>query len=62
MKKLAESKKSFELKSNVVLYEVIPEIKAAWITLNSPQTANALDDNVFDALEDAFAKANADEN
>ncbi len=61
LKKLADSKKkTFEFPYSPVEYKVIPGIKAAWITLSAPQTANALDNFVFDELEKAFKKANAD--
>lgn len=61
LKKLADSKKkTFDFKLSPVSYKVIPGIKAAWITLTAPQTANALDNFVFDELEAAFKKANAD--
>ncbi len=59
--RLAEKgKKIFEFAESPVIYKYIPEIKAAWITLSSPQTANALDNDVMDELEKAFAKANKD--
>jgi len=62
LKKLGDSGKRLELDTNPVEYKILPDLKAAWITLNSPQTANALDDGVFDGLEEAFARANADKN
>jgi len=55
-----EKKKTFPIKINPVDYKFIPDIEAAWITLSAPQTANALDNDVFDRLEEAFAKANKD--
>ena len=61
LKKLAEGKnKKFKFDSSPVEYKVFPDIKAAWITLNSPQTANAIDNDVIDELEEAFEKANKD--
>ena len=62
LKQLADAGTNIPLDPNPVEYKYIPEIKAAWITLNSPHTANALDNIVFDGLEEAFAKANADKN
>jgi len=62
LKKLFESQKPITLDLNPVKYSVLPDIKTAWITLSSPQTANALDDAVFNRLEEAFAKANTDKN
>ena len=60
LKALGEKGKALELDVNPVQYTVVPEAQAAWITLSSPQTANALDDVVFDRLEEAFARANED--
>lgn len=62
LKALAEAGKNLDMDPNPVEYETCPDAKLAWITLNSPTTANALDDDVFDRLEAAFEKANADEN
>jgi len=60
LKALADSGKNLDLDLNPIEYAVCEQTRAAWITLNSPTTANALDDFVFDKLEEAFAKANAD--
>jgi enoyl-CoA hydratase/3-hydroxyacyl-CoA dehydrogenase len=60
LKQLAEAGRPLDLDMNPVQYEIVPQVKAAWITLSSPQTANALSDKVFDRLEEAFARANAD--
>jgi enoyl-CoA hydratase/3-hydroxyacyl-CoA dehydrogenase len=62
LKNLAESGKDLALSLNVVKYKNFTDIEVAWITLSSPQTANALDSSVFDCLEEAFDKANADKN
>jgi enoyl-CoA hydratase/carnithine racemase len=62
LRKLGKAGESVGLDLNPVEYRVVPKVKAAWITLNSPQTANALDNRVFDGLEEAFAEANADPN
>ncbi len=62
LKALADAGSDLELKMNPIEYETCEESRIAWITLNSPTTANALDDFVFDMLEEAFAKANADDN
>jgi len=62
LKALADAGTDLVLDTNPVEYEICEKTKAAWITLNSPTTANALDDFVFDMLEEAFAKANADKN
>lgn len=63
LKQLAEKdKKHFKFDLSPVSYKYIPDIKAAWITLSSPQNANALDMDVFEQLEKAFKKANKDEN
>ncbi len=62
LKKLADAGKDLGLDLKPVQYKAVPDAKAAWITLNSPQTANALDDKVFDGLEEAFARANVDKN
>jgi 3-hydroxyacyl-CoA dehydrogenase len=62
LKALAEAGKNLEMDTSPVEYRIASAEKAAWITLNSPQTANALDDDVFDRLEEKFAKANADKN
>ena len=61
LKELGEAGKDLKLDLNPVEYETCDNAKLAWITLNSPTTANALDDLVFDRLEEAFAKANADD-
>ena len=60
LKKLADAGTGIPLDKNPIEYKFVPEIKTAWITHNSPHTANALDDIVFDGLEEAFEKANSD--
>ncbi|MCK4721201.1 3-hydroxyacyl-CoA dehydrogenase/enoyl-CoA hydratase family protein, partial [bacterium] len=62
LKALADAGTNLDMDPNPVEYETCPDAKLAWITLNSPTTANALDDDVFDRLEAAFEKANADAN
>ena len=62
LKKLADEGRNLDLEINPVDYRTCSESKLAWITLSSPTTANALDDVVFDRLEEAFDKANADDN
>ncbi len=62
LRDLAKAGKSLDLDTSPVEYRIPEGSRAAWITLNSPQTANALDDEVFDRLEEAFEKANADPN
>ncbi|MCX6646044.1 MAG: 3-hydroxyacyl-CoA dehydrogenase NAD-binding domain-containing protein [bacterium] len=62
LKKLAKAGKDLVLDDNPIDYYTCSNAKLAWITLNSPTTANALDDIVFDRLEEAFGNANADKN
>lgn len=60
LRKLARAGDILRLDLTPVDYRVVPRARAGWVTLNSPQTANALDNDVFDRLEKAFADANAD--
>jgi len=60
LRDLAKAGKNLDLDTSPIDYKISAKCRAAWITLNSPQTANALDDDVFDHLEEAFVRANGD--